>query len=189
MKYDYDDNTKLRIVLLLDDKTNEKIINFNKQINSEISHDIEFSESCIPHVTLISGKLIKKLYFDKISKIINENVRMYLNNNLVFKFDNIYYSDNGEWLFIGLKDNDHLFKFVEVLKEDLKQYMQISDARHLHVTMAKSRDLQTKEDIINNFNFPKNFTIKNVAIGLSGKDGILLNIIEEYMDNNKINKF
>ena len=60
MKYNYDDNTKLRIVLLLDDTTNEKIIRFNEQINSGISHDIKFSESCIPHVTLISGKLIKK---------------------------------------------------------------------------------------------------------------------------------
>ena len=38
---------------------------------------------------------------------------------------------------------------------------------------------------IDNFNMPKNFTVKNVAIGLSGNNGILLNIIEEYIENNK----
>jgi len=187
MKYNYDDNTKLRIVLLLDDSTNEKIINMNKQINSGISHDIDFSDNCIPHVTLISGKLIKKSDFEKVSQIIDENIRTYF-NDLVIDFDEIYYSDNGEWVFMGLKDNECLFKFVDALREDLKEYMQISDARHLHITIAKSADLHLKEDTINNFNFPKNFTAKNVAIGLSGKNGVLLNIIEEYLENNKIIK-
>lgn len=186
MKYSYDDNTKLRIVLLLDNKTNKKLIKFNKQINEEISHDIEFSVSCIPHVTLISGKLIKKSDFEKISKIINEKVRRYFNDNFVFDFENVYYSDNGQWVFLGLKDNESLFNFIEDLREDLKQYMQISDARHLHVTIAKSTDLNKKADVIDNFDLPKNFTVKNVAIGLSGKNGVLLNIIEEYLENNKI---
>ncbi len=189
MKYDHDDNTKLRIVLLLDDATNEKIVKFNQQINYGISHDIEFSNRCIPHVTLISGILKNKSDFETISKIINKNINMCFGDNLVIDFEDIYYSDNGEWVFIGLKDNERLFKFVEALREDLKQYMQISDARHLHVTIAKSRDLHKKYDVINNFNFPKNFRVKNVAIGLSGKDGILLNIIEEYIENNKINNF
>ena len=184
MKYNYDNNTKIRIVLLLDEKTNNKILKFNKQINNGISHDIEFSESCIPHITIISGKLIKKSDFEKVSKIIKENVDKYFNDNLVFDFENIYYSDNGEWAFIGLKHNELLLKFMEDLREELKQYMQISDARHLHITIAKSTDLYTKEDVINSFKIPKNFTLKNVAIGLSGNHGVLLNIIEEYVENN-----
>ena len=35
MKYNYEDNTKLRIVILLDKVTNKKIINYNKYISKE----------------------------------------------------------------------------------------------------------------------------------------------------------
>lgn len=183
MKYDYADNTKLRIVLLLDNVTNKKIIKLNSKINSEIPLDFEFSENCIPHVTLISGKLKNKLNFNKISKIINNKIQQIFNKNLTINFDEFYFSPDGNWLFLSLENNDILLNFITNLREELKEYFEISDARHLHVTIAKSNNLKEKIKLVNSLEIPKKFVAKNVAIGLSGENGILLNIIKKYKIN------
>ena len=79
MKYNYADNTKLRVVLLLDEET-KRIVN---KLNKEFSNEIIFSENCIPHVTLISGVLKNKANFEKSSEIINNLTNKYFKENLI----------------------------------------------------------------------------------------------------------
>lgn len=183
MVYNYEDNTKLRIVLLLNEETNQEIINLNKEINFGIGHDIEFSNTCIPHITLISGKLKRKSNFEKISKIINEKTQQFLKKKLIISFDKYYFSPDKTWLFLSIENNEVLINFIKELRNNLLDYLEISDARHLHVTIAKSKELQSKYELIKNLKIPKKFVSNYVAIGLSGESGILINLIEEYNIN------
>jgi len=174
MKYNYENNTKLRIVLLLDNETKEKILTLNK----EFSKDILFDENCIPHITLISGILKNKKDFEKSSKIINNLTDKYFKEKLTINFNEFYFSPDNTWLFLGLENNVKLLSFINELRINLAPYFQISDARHLHVTLAKNSELKTKVEI-NNLQIPQGFIAENIAIGLSGTNGILLNLIEK----------
>lgn len=183
MEYNYEDNTKIRIVLLLNYFTNKKIKKYNKKINKGITHKIEFSKNCYPHITLISGVLKNKIDFDKISTILTNKIKEIIKNKLIINFDKFYYSEDNEWLFVGVEENAMIAEFIASLRENLAPYITISDARHLHVTIAKSEELQSRKEIINNFKLPKKYIAKNIAVGLSGNNGILLNIIKKYKIN------
>lgn len=180
MAYNYEDNTKLRIVLLLDDLTNQTITNINQEINLGLSHEIEFSNNCIPHITLFSGKLKHSSDFELVSKIIKEKMKLIFSKKPTISFDEFYFSPDKSWLFLGLEDNQILLNFILELRKSLCDYFDISDARRLHVTIAKSKNLQTKNEVINNLQIPKGFNANSVAIGLSGENGTLVNIIEYY---------
>lgn len=175
-----EDNIKLRIVLSLDKNTEKIIKKYNKKINKNINYDIEFKENCIPHITLISGILKNKSDFEKILQIITKSIENNIKQKLEINFNDFYYSQDFNWLFLGLEDNQILLDFIGELRQNLANYLDISDARHLHVTVAKSSELNKQKTIINNLNVPNSFFAENIAIGLSGIHGTLTNIIENF---------
>lgn len=180
MEYDYSDNTKLRIVLLLDKDTNKIITKLNKDINKNIDYDIQFNKNCIPHITLISGILKNKLDYQETCEIINNTINLYFNDKLNINFDKFYYSLDKNWLFLGIQANKNLLKFIEELRKKLSKHFELSDARHLHVTIAKSSELYKNFNLINNLYKPNDFKADTICIGLSGDNGILENIITKF---------
>ena len=112
MSYKYKDNTKLRIVLLLDKKTNSIIKKLNKEINKDISANIIFGKESLPHITLLSGILKSSTNFEKVCKILEEEILKNFTTKLKIGFDEFYFSSDNNWLFLGLKDNKELNNFI-----------------------------------------------------------------------------
>ena len=85
-----------------------------------------------------------------------------------------------------LKDNKELTNFISNLREKLNEFFEISDARRLHITLAKSNELISKQECICDLKIPNDCNFENIAIGLSGKNGILENTIKKFKINNQI---
>jgi len=184
MNYKYENNTKLRIVLLLDKKTNSFVKKLNKEIGKDIPSDIIFSKKCLPHITLVSGVLKNSSDFEKVCEIVENEIVNNFTKNLKIGFDEFYFSSNKNWLFLGLKDNKELTNFISNLREKLNEFFEISDARRLHITLAKSNELISKQECICDLKIPNDCNFENIAIGLSGKNGILENTIKKFKINN-----
>ena len=179
MKYKFNNNTKLRIALLLDKKTNKIVKKYNNNINKNIEHDISFNKA-LPHITLISGVLKNRTDFDLVCKIISKTIKSKITKNLDIEFTEFYKSEDRNWLFLKLKNNQIINELIKCLKEELHGYLDISPARQMHVTIAKSSKLNEKEEIINKFCIPKAFFAQSICIGLRGEHGTLVNAIKKF---------
>ena len=180
MQYKYEDNTKLRIAILLDKKTNKVVKQLNKQINQNINFDIDFGKKCLPHITLVSGVLKKKKDFSNVCEIIAQTIKEELHGKLNIDFEEFYFSQDNTWFFLKLKENEILKNFIEKLKENIKEHFEISQSRQIHVTIAKSAELTKKEKELKNLSLPTQFQAKEIGLGLSGDNGMLINAIKKF---------
>ena len=180
MKYNYADNTALRIALLLDRQTNKTIKNFNKEINKNINPDITFGSKCLPHITLMSGVLKNRNDFNTVCQIIKQTISKELTEKLIIDFSEFYSSEDNTWLFLKTKENHTLQNLINQIKENLKEYFIISDARKIHVTIAKSNELNKKEKEIKHLSIPKEMKANTICIGLRGENGVLINAIKKF---------
>lgn len=180
MQYKFEDNTKLRIALLLDKKTNKVVKQRNKEINQNINFDIDFGKKCLPHITLVSGVLKNKKELNIVCKIIARTIKEELQSELNIEFEEFYFSQDNTWFFLKLKENQILKNLVAKLKENIKDYFVISQSRQIHVTIAKSEQLTKKEKELKSLSLPKPFKAKEIIIGLSGDNGVLINAIKKF---------
>ncbi|MBR6779302.1 MAG: hypothetical protein IKM43_04095 [Clostridia bacterium] len=163
---------KYRIVLLFDNSDKQKIIDLNKQINQGINPDIIFNSTCIPHITLASGYL--KHDIETVNNVIQNSI--YLLTTPILETTTLEYSDDGEWLFINVAKTNDLENFIVNLRQNLTSCFDMSERRKTHITIAKSKCLQNRNNLIKNLQIPKEINVSGVAIGVSGEYGTLVNI-------------
>jgi len=173
---------KYRIVLLFCDRDKNKLIRLNKKINKNIKPDIIFSDKEIPHITLASGNIEESNFNDvlnSVEKIVKESFR----KNMKLIPEKFEFSLDGEWLFIGLKENLMLENFTINMRKSIESKMELSARRKTHVTIAKSKNLKENINVNKSLKIPKKLRILGVGIGFSGENGTL-NSIEKIIKFN-----